>query len=1026
MNNKPLIAVFLVATFLLPSCSSAPTSPAPQLAAAAAGEPETPPRSPLTLEADKLYVALLWHQHQPVYYKDPDTGIYERPWVRVHASKDYVDMAAILQEYPAVHATFNLTPSLIRQLDDYADGARDSYWVHAEIPADDLTDEQKQFLLDRFFDINPSIIAHFPRYAVLAAKRGEDALRVWTAADFRDLQVFFNLAWTDPDWLAQEPLASLVAKGEGFSEEDKAVLFAEHLRLIQEVIPLHTAMQQSGQIEITLTPFAHPILPLLVDSDLARVALPDADLPTRFVYGQDAVAQLDLGIELYLEHFNQAPRGMWPAEGSVAEQVVSMISRAGIQWIATDEDVLAGSLPEVADFTRDSQDTVLQAGTLYQPYAVQGARGEPVAILFRDHVLSDKVGFEYSGTPGEEAAADFVTRLENIHARLDEEGAQGPHLVTVLLDGENAWEYYENDGKAFLHEMYRLLSESDTLVTVTPSEYLDAVEEAGYELPKIEDLWAGSWIDGTFSTWIGEEDENLAWEYLRRTREALKEAESELEPEALEKALQLMYIAEGSDWFWWYGADQNSGADENFDRQFRSYLEQIYTTIGLDVPDFVHVPVIPQIAETPAREPVDLLAVTADGTAAEGEWENAGLYLFDTGPLGALFYGFDQETLYLRLDASECFSDGDTYGFYLSTPEQHVTNATTRSSGETLGFGLKQLIEITMHNGCPSASVYNADGAGSWILFNDEMPFLERVAVQDGMLELAVPFDKFSPNLRSGDRIYLRLAAPPGEETAILPEAGPVLAVVPDLPITNVFLEVRDPENDDHGPGTYIYPKDVVFKPGVFDITGFTAGFDDQDYLFRVQFRGPVINEWGSPNGLSIQTIDLYIDSDGPSSGTRLLLPGRNAALTANFAWDRAIWVEGWYPGVFEPSAEGPVQIDTGFTILTNPGKRQVTIRVPQSLLPGDPEEWKIALAVLSQEGYPSSGVWRVRDVGLDAEQWVFGGGTGSPADTRIMDMLWPAGEEPPQESLLSHAQGADVDLNTLAADDYPLVPAVP
>ncbi len=375
-------------------------------------------RGPLLIEDGKLYVAIIWHQHQPVYFKDPVTGIYERPWVRVHAAKDYLDMAAILKQYPQIHTTFNLTPSLIRQLDDIASGAKDLYWVVAEISADKLSEEQKLFVLDRFFDINPSIIARFPRYQELSQMRGEDALQTWTPQDFRDLQVLFNLAWTDPDWLAEEPLASLVAKGRDFNEGDKATVFAEHLRLVREVIPLHAEMQRSGQIEITMTPFAHPILPLLVDSDLARIAMPDADLPSRLVYGQDAVAQVELGVQLYQQHFDISPRGMWPAEGSVAQQVVSMVAKAGIQWIASDEDVLAGSLAEIIDFTRDNNDTVQQANVLYQPYAVQGARGDPVAIIFRDHLLSDKVGFEYSGMPGVLAATDFIGRLDAIRTQL--------------------------------------------------------------------------------------------------------------------------------------------------------------------------------------------------------------------------------------------------------------------------------------------------------------------------------------------------------------------------------------------------------------------------------------------------------------------------------------------------------------------------------------------------------------------------------------------------------------------------------
>ncbi len=987
--------------------------------------PAAAPRPPLMIEEGKLYLAILWHQHQPVYFKDPQTGVYERPWVRVHAAKDYLDMAAILEGYPSIRATFNLTPSLIRQLDDISAGAKDLYWVHSEIDADQLTEEQKQFILDRFFDINPKIIQRFPRYAELSQHRGSDSLQGWTTQDFRDLQVLFNLAWTDPDWLAQEPLASLVAKGRDFTEADKPLVFAEHLRLVKAVIPQHAEMQRAGQIEVTMTPFAHPILPLLVDSDLARVALPDAELPSRFVYGQDAVAQVELGVQLYQEHFGVAPRGMWPAEGSVAEGIVTMVSTAGIGWMASDEEVLAGSLPELASFTRDRDDVVEQADALYRPYSVQGRRGDPVAIVFRDHLLSDKVGFEYSGLPGEEAAADFIARLEAIQSGLQRQGATGPHLVTVLLDGENAWEYYENDGKPFLHELYRLLSVSETIVTVTPSEYLAALTAQGEELRPIDSLWAGSWIDGTFSTWIGEEEENQAWEYLGQARLALNQAAEGLDPATMEQALELIYIAEGSDWFWWYGADQSSGADDNFDRQFRSYLEQLYELLGLPVPDFVQVPVIPQSPQPADREPAGLLSMVADGVASPGEWDAAGYYAIDQSGLSALYYGFDQENLYLRIDSEAKFSNDTVLGFYLRTPDPGPTNAYSRfGPGETLvGFGIKQLLEVRFDAGRPAATLYGADGAGHWRQVGQQAALLEHTASQGGVLEIIAPFAGFAPATRSGDRINFRLVVSEGgRDTAVLPDGGPVLAAVPDLPIPNIFVELADPANDDHGPGSYVYPKDAVFKPGVFDLTGLTIGYDEADYIFRLQFRGPVTNEWGSPNGLSVQTIDLYLDVDGPQTGDRILLPGRNASLGSDYGWDYAVWAEGWTPGIYVPGEAGPEQIDTGFTILTNPGQRRVTIRVPRSLVEGNPLQWQIAVVILSQEGFPAPGVWRVRNVQPVAEQWRIGGGSGSPADTRILDLLWPSGNGPTQEELLQHENPVALDLQTLGPDQFPQV----
>ncbi|MBZ0309491.1 MAG: glycoside hydrolase, partial [Anaerolineae bacterium] len=616
-----------------------------------------------------LYVALIWHQHQPVYFKDPDTNVYIRPWVRVHATKDYLDMAAMLQNYPDIKATFNITPSLIRQLDDLSSGTKDLYQVMAEIPADQLSDSDKQFIAERFFDTNQHIVARFPRYQELANQRAEmgveGVVAAWSADDFRDLQLLFNLAWTDPDWLAQEPLLSLVQKERGYSEADKTVLFAEHLRIVQEVIPFHAEMQQSGQIEVTMTPFAHPILPLLVDSSVAAVAMPDEALPERFTYGQDAVAQVELGVQLYESHFGVRPRGMWPAEGSVSPSVVQMIANQDIQWIATDEEILARSLEGFEGFTRNSQDTVQQADVMYQPYLATGGRGGQVAMFFRDHLISDKVGFEYSGMSGQEAADDLLQRLENIRQRLIEEGAEGPHVVTVLLDGENAWEYYENDGKEFLNGMYQGLSESETLVTVTPSEYL-AMTGTPQEL---DELWPGSWINPTFNTWIGEEEENLAWTYLLQMRQDVQEASATLDEATLAQVMELVYIAEGSDWFWWYGADQNSGLDSSFDEQFRLYLEQIYLLMGQEVPNFVSVPIIPQAAQEPTQPFIANFTPTIDGAAAEDEWKDAGYY--DLGDGSGLYFGFDDTNLYLRTEGVT----GDTVSFYLRGPDSGDANA---------------------------------------------------------------------------------------------------------------------------------------------------------------------------------------------------------------------------------------------------------------------------------------------------------------------------------------------------------------
>ena len=686
----PLLSVLLIAAMLLGACGPKAT-PTPTTAPT---QPPKPTATTIPPTPEPLYLAIIWHQHQPLYYKDQSANMYLKPWVRVHATKDYVDMAAMLEKYPNIHVTFNLTPTLIRQLDDIAAGAKDKYWVIAEKPASQLTADDKKFMLQRFFDTNRKIIARFPRYQQLLDDRGTDlsdtgldaTIARWTEAEWRDLQVLFNLAWTDPDWLAQEPLKSLNAKAANYAEADKAVLFQEHLKLVKEVIPVHKKLQDTGQIEITMTPYAHPILPLLVDTSLALQAAAKLPLPTRFMYGQDAVAQLQKGVELYTAHFGQAPRGMWPAEGSVAQEIVGIVANGGIQWMASDEGVLAKSLGKPA-FNRNSAEVVSDADDLYRPYYVTSADKPPVLMVFRDVVISDKVGFTYSGSSGESAAKDFMNRVRNIGARLEEEGKPGPHLVTVILDGENAWEYYANDGKEFLNSLYGLLSEAKDIKTVTPSEYMEMYPDQR----KIEKLWAGSWISADFTTWIGEEEENLGWDYLGKVRADVQKYVSGVRattPEKLAQALDFMYAAEGSDWFWWYGTDQSSGDDASFDEMFRRTLMDVYNALGEKPPDYLYVPIIAKAPQPPTKAVESLFTPTIDGKAGKEEWASAGYYAIVGGAMARandvvtdVYYGFDAKNIYLRLDAKADWTSlsPDTYlGVYLSAPGAATLNSFSR------------------------------------------------------------------------------------------------------------------------------------------------------------------------------------------------------------------------------------------------------------------------------------------------------------------------------------------------------------
>lgn len=1026
------------------------------LAALAAGcMPSLSPagtRSP-TPDESILYLNLVWHEHQPLYYKD-ESGIYTRPWARAHATKDYYDMAALVAQYPDVHVTFNLTPVLIRQLDDLANGAEDLYRVEAETPAADLTQDQKRFILERFFDANwDHMIARFPRYQALLDLRGkasdpgaiEAALQRFTPQDFLDLQIWWNLAWFDPSFLAEPPLEDLVSRGSGFSESDKQALFEQVDKVVSQVIPIYRQLQDEGRIEVSVTPYAHPILPLLYATDLASKGDPGATLPPRFSFPNDAIAQVEKGVAVYEAHFGQAPRGLWPAEGAVAQEIVKFVADAGFTWMASGEQVLARSLGREA-FTRDSLDTVKEADDLYRPYYVQFRDGPKVAVVFRDVRLSDMIGFEYSGDPAEEAARDFMSRLDAIQGRLEAEGASGPHLVSVILDGENAWENYDNDGIDFLNALYRRLSESKTVRTVTPSQYLTMFPEQR----SIEQLWPGAWFSSDFSTWIGEPEENQAWIDLASTRKALSAfdmtGKKTTDPANLAKALDNMFLAEGSDWFWWYGSDQDSGDDAYFDRAFRALLRGVYTSLGEPVPDFVDVPIIPESPAQADHPPAAVATPAIDGRAAEGEWDSAGVYLVRGGvqgradrPIEALWLGYDQDNLYLRLDPRAVWSDSGpgTLEIYLSRENQPAASAFDRAHETLLGFGAGIVAIIDLDGGdVTGVRASRADTSGSW---SSPGPWDGLLAVSGDTLEVALPYSLIDDPV-PGEVVNARVLWSPSDGSGpsagqTVPSQGPARIILPDLSGVTYFLTVDDPTGDDHGPGSYTYPTDPVFEPGVYDIKTFRVGVDGDEFVFRFDLNGLVHNPWGSGLGLSVQTFDVYVDFD-PDAGTgaRQLLEGRNAALGSDYGWDMAVWAEGWQQKVFIPGSDGAPQEVTGdnVRVIVDPAG-SVTLRVRAAGIEGlgataegdwslDPTGFGYLAVVLSQEGYPSPGVRRVRDVEPTAQQWRIGGGSGATNGTRIMDLAWPVDSGISQETMLSNYVASELSVGQMGPDDFPQV----
>ncbi len=596
-----------------------------------------------------LYVMLMWHQHQPFYTKNDD-GYYTRPWVRVHATKDYLDMVELVSDYPEMKATFNLTPVLLRQLEDFSNGAKDLYWYYTEIDADILTLDDKKFIISRFFDTNPKVIARFPRYVEL--RNSSQNSSSWTNQDYRDLQLLFNLAWTDPKYLAQEPLKNLVSKGRDFSEDDKFVLLNEHSKLIDKVIPTHAELWKTGQIEITTTPYAHPILPLIFDTNLASAGDIGAELPkNRFSKPTDAAIQVEKGLDLAEELLGQRPTGMWPAEGAVSQEVLGMFAKEGIKWIATGEHVLSKSL-DIPTFKRNTKGIVTNPEVLYTPWYGQLNRQDDVAIFFRDLSISDQVGFTYSGMSPEMAVADMMMALEaarEVSVTLDR-----PLVVSIVLDGENAWEHYQNDGIDFLSLMYETLTTTDWLKTTTPTEY---IEKYGPQIDKLDKVFPASWFQPNFATWIGETEETYAWDYLQKTRAFYdrSNASGEYTVEQLEKAFDYMLLAEGSDWFWWYGSDQSSGNDDYFGSAFRNLLKNVYTSLGQEPPSYLDIPIISPAAQLFDKQSDSILnsnqALLVKGTTNAKIWSDAGeIETPDT--ISKIQYRFSNEHLYISIQKS--------------------------------------------------------------------------------------------------------------------------------------------------------------------------------------------------------------------------------------------------------------------------------------------------------------------------------------------------------------------------------------
>jgi alpha-amylase/alpha-mannosidase (GH57 family) len=613
----------------------------------------------------RVHLVVLWHMHQP-QYRDPENERYVLPWTRLHALKDYWGMVDVLREFPDFHATFNVVPSLGMQLEEYASCSFKEPWFSLAFKnADELTREDKAEILARAFQVNHEhLMSRWQRFVELfewsRPAGGAQALVSFTPRDWRDLQLLSQLAWMEESWFEKDELVSrLATKGKDYTEQEKSALRKKQLEFLGLVLPAYRDAAQSGQIELSTTPFYHPILPLICDSDIARVANPGTPLPRRaYRHPEDAREQLRLAREYHERVFGAKPAGLWPSEGSVSDQALTIASEEGFRWFGTDEGVLGRTLN--VGFFRDGNGIPANADRLYKPWQVQVAPNG-ITGLFRDHHLSDLIGFVYSRMDASAAAADLHNRMRHLGETVQ---SNQPLTICLFLDGENAWEYYPGNGRAFLREFYGRIQGDQDFRALTASE---AIAAAG-EIPATAGIFPASWINANFDVWIGHAEDIAAWELLWDAREAYarafearKQGRTDAPSEtALNEARESLLAAEGSDWCWWFGPEHSTANDAEFDALYRKHLTAIYLALGQVAPEELAKPIKRRPEHALQLAPTSLLDVAVDGRdTSYFEWLGAGLYSPERRGgsmhgrvfyLHELRYGFEDERFCVRID----------------------------------------------------------------------------------------------------------------------------------------------------------------------------------------------------------------------------------------------------------------------------------------------------------------------------------------------------------------------------------------
>lgn len=720
-------------------------------------------------QSKKLSIAFYWHMHQPVYQLSP-TGDFLMPWVRLHAVKDYLDMALWAKKFDKLKLNFNFVPVLINAIINY--GENEAHDIHSRLtitPQDELTNEDKIFILNNFFDANyQTMILANPEYHRLyqiVQSSGTEDTSIFSNQEYADLMALFNLAWIDPSFkTSNSELKKLVKKGKNYTLEDRIAIIQIQRDIIKKIIPTIRKLIEKNKIEITTSPYYHPILPILLDyKNIKKNSSPANDLQD-LKTDLDAKMQTKMALDRIEEVFGKRPRGVWPSEQCVSAKTLEMLSSLGVEWSLSDEGILANSIN--FEFEHDFKGYIKEPYHLLKTYKYKTSTSD-LKMVFRESTIPNLIGFEYQNHNPIATANDLYDRIKVLQSKILS-SPDNEHLLTIALDGENCWENYLEDGASFLKTLYTLITEDDSLETVLLSDYLEKTKEDKL-LPKIA---SGSWINRNFKLWIDEPVKDIAWTYLKRVRQDFANfvKREPLNPN-IELARRELFICEGSDWFWWYGEPNDSGRDNIFDFLFRTHLKNVYRYLDLDTPKYLDDPLSDISTSKPSKYPKSLITPSINGKNVvdeNDEWNNAGYIEIPDGPVlreSKLFdkirFGNDQNNFYLKFHLNKYIKENlelskRTYQMYIYTRKAshrqdlspvRLINKTKNITPVSMEKFHNEIQIAIRNNKLQLLRIIKAIPGDMWVL--EMSKSIE--AVYDEVLDLKIPFDILG--IKSGETL---------------------------------------------------------------------------------------------------------------------------------------------------------------------------------------------------------------------------------------------------------------------------------